>query len=125
MVSVVLQIFNRIIWISLSNLVSFEYHNTKTEAMISLMKKSIFAQVMNVIVTPLFLKFFNNKSLYGDGSVSSTMFTYQFIMFIMTSLFYVFNPVYYFKKLILSIKCLRNKIIRVKSKVIGEIDTFE
>ena len=89
------------------------------------MKKSIFAQVMNVIVTPIFLKFFNNKPLYGDGSLASTMFTYQFIMFVMTSLFYVFNPTYYWKKLVIAITCLRNKVIRMKSQVIGEIDTFE
>ena len=30
LVSVVLQLFNRIIWLSLSSLVSFEYQNTKT-----------------------------------------------------------------------------------------------
>ena len=89
------------------------------------MKKSIFAQVINVIVIPIFLKFVNDKPLYGDGSLSSTMLTYQFIMFIMTSLFYVLNPLYYCKQLILNIKCLRNKMIRMKTHAIGEIDTFE
>lgn len=93
--------------------------------MISLMKKSIFAQVMNVIVTPIFLKFFNTKPLYGDASLSSTMLVYQFIMFIMTSLFYVFNPLYYSKKFVLAVTCLRNKVIRMKARVIGEIDTFD
>ena len=88
------------------------------------MKKGIFAQVMNVIVTPIFLKFFNNKRLYGDGSLSSTMLAFQFIMFIMMSLFYVLNPIYYMKKLFLCIKCIRNKIIKYKAEVVGEIDTF-
>ena len=89
------------------------------------MKKSIFAQVMNVIVIPIFLKFFNNKPLYGDSSLSSTMFTYQFIMFFMTSFFYVLNPLYYWKRFVLCVKCLRNKIIRMKAEVVGEIDTID
>ena len=125
LVSFVLQLFNRIIWLSLSSLVSFEYQNTKTEAMISLMKKSIFAQVMNVIVIPIFLKFFNNKPLYGESSLASTMLTYQFIMFLMTTLFYVLNPLYYWKRFLLWVKCFRNKIIRMKAEVVGEIDTID
>lgn len=88
------------------------------------MKKSIFAQVMNVIVIPIFLKFFNNRPLYGDGSLSSTILVFQFIMFFMMTFFYVLNPLYFLKKIGLCIKYLRNKIIRSKAEVVGEIDTF-
>ena len=79
--SVIIQVFNRIIWISLSFLVTFEYQNTKTDAIISLMKKSIFAQVMNVVFAPMISKFLNSKPLYGENSVSSASIQYQFIMF--------------------------------------------
>lgn len=65
LISVIIQVFNRIIWFSLSFLVTLEYNNTKTDSIISLMKKSIFAQVINVIVAPMIGKFLNKKALYG------------------------------------------------------------
>ena len=64
--STMLQLFNRVIWLELSWLVTYEYNNTKTEAIISLMKKSMIAQAMNIIITPVISKFVNNKSLYGN-----------------------------------------------------------
>lgn len=123
-ISVVIQVFNRIIWYSLSFLVIFEYHNTKTDEIVSLMKKSIFAQVMNVIVAPMIGKFLNNKPIYGENSVSLSALFYQFVMFFMMVIFYVINPYYYLKLFIINIKCLRDKMIRKITQVVGEIDTI-
>ena len=88
------------------------------------MKKSIFAQVMNVIVAPMIGKFLNNKPIYGENSVSLSALFYQFVMFFMMVIFYVINPYYYLKLFIINIKCLRDKMIRKITQVVGEIDTI-
>lgn len=123
--SIIIQVFNRIIWISLSYLVTFEYQNTKTDAITSLMKKSIFAQVMNVVLAPMISKFLNDKPLYGENSVSSGSLQYQFIMFFMMFIFYVANPLYYVKLVVISCPALRNRMIRYLCQIVGEVDTME
>jgi hypothetical protein len=121
----VIQLFNRIIWNSLQFLVGYEYNNSKTEAIISLMKKSIIAQVINIIVSPLIFNFFvNNNNIYGFKGLSGVVLIFQFLMFFTMFLFYVLNPFYYVKKMLLSIQKSRNIIIRNLCQVIGEIDTI-
>lgn len=88
------------------------------------MKKSIFAQIINVVVAPMIGKFLNNKPLYGEVSISINAMSYQFVMFFMMVIFYVINPFYYMKLIIRNIKCLRNKMIKKYCQVIGEIDTM-
>lgn len=89
------------------------------------MKKSIFAQVINLIAAPLIGKFLNNKPIYGSNSVSLNALFYQFVMFFMMVIFYVINPLYYLKLIIINIKCLRNKMMRKLCEVVGEIDTID
>ena len=48
MIAVVLQLFNRALWLTLSSLVVYEYNNTKTDSIMSLMKKSVLAQSINL-----------------------------------------------------------------------------
>lgn len=110
--SAILQLFNRLIWLILSFLVTYEHNNTKTEAMISLMKKSILAQAINIIVTPMISKFVNGRALYGDMGVSGMALTYQFVMMIMMLFYYIFNPLQLGSMLMLKLKCVRNWIIR-------------
>lgn len=88
------------------------------------MKKSIFAQVLNVIVTPVVNMFVNNKPLFGDGSLSIMVLNYQFIMFFMMFVFYVLNPTYYLKKIIICIPQFRNLMVKRLCEVVGEIDTI-
>jgi hypothetical protein len=124
--AIMVQCFNRIIWISLSNLVMLEYNNTKTDSIISLMKLSITAQVINVIVSPLIFNFFiNDNKIYGFGGMSGNVVIYQFIMFIMMTFFYVLNPFYYFKKTVLFFRNSRNFVIRHLCEVVGEVDTVD
>lgn len=83
------------------------------------MKKSIFAQVINVIVAPMIGKFINDKPLYGSNSVSLNALFYQFVMFFMMVIFYVINPLYYMKLIIKNIKYFRNKMIKNYCQVVG------
>ena len=83
------------------------------------MKKSIFAQLINVILTPIINMYVNNKPLFGEGSLSAMVLNYQFIMFFMMVFFYLLNPSYYFKKVMKCIPWLRNLIIRHLCEIVG------
>ena len=112
LIVITLQLFNRLIWITLSYLVNFENNNTKTDAIISLMKKSIFAQALNIIVGPIITTFVNRGSLYGLKGLANIILYYQFIMFIMMLFYYVINPFYLTKWLIINVRFFRNKMIK-------------
>ena len=83
------------------------------------MKKSIFAQLINVILTPIINMYANNKPLFGEGSLSAMVLNYQFIMFFMMVFFYILNPSYYIKKLMKWAGCLRNMMIRNLCEIVG------
>lgn len=111
-ISIMLQLFNRVIWLELSVVVAYECNNTKTESIISLMKKAMIAQAINIICTPMISKFVNNKSLYGYEGLSAMALTYQLVMVLMMLFYYVLNPIYLTKSFCLRVPCLRNALIR-------------
>ena len=106
--SIILQLFNRVIWLEISWLVTYENNTTKTNAIISLMKKSMIAQVMNIIITPVISKFVNQKEIYGNYGLSGMALTYQFVMVLMMIFYYILNPLYLMKYFSLKIACIRN-----------------
>ena len=75
------------------------------------MKKSILAQAINIIVTPMISKFVNGRALYGDLGVSGMALTYQFVMMIMMLFYYILNPLHIGKAIMLKIRAIRNWII--------------
>ena len=85
----------------------------------SLMKKSIFAQALNIIVGPMITTFVNRKSFYGTNGLANIVLYYQFIMFIMMLFYYVINPFYLTKWLIINVRLFRNKMIRQLCEVVG------
>lgn len=119
LIAVVLQLFNRAIWITLSFLVVYEYNNTKTDSIMSLMKKSVLAQAANIILGPTIAKFINNRSLYGENGLTSISLNYQFVMFLLMLFYYIWNPISITKWLIIKIRCIRNKMINYLALVVG------
>lgn len=115
--TIVLQLLNRLIWFWLSIVVTYEQNNTKTDNIISSMKKSIIAQTINIIVNPILAIFVNQKGLYGVNGLSGMALTYQIIMLGMMFLYNIFNPFYLLKKMILSLGCLRNILIKSHCKL--------
>ena len=91
----------------------------------SLMKKSVLAQAINIIVGPTIAKFINNKALYGSDGLTSIALYYQFVMFFLMLIYYIFNPFYLFKLLIIKVPCFRKLMINKLSHVVGEIDTID
>lgn len=87
------------------------------------MKKSIIAQSLNIIVNPIISTFVNNKSLYGSAGLAGMALTYQIVMVFMMLIYYIFNPFYLGKKLLLKIRCFRNIIIKYLLRIVGKIDT--
>ena len=119
LIAIILQLVNRMIWITLSELVVYEYNNTKTDAIMSLMKKSVLAQAANIILGPTIAKFVNNKDLYGEGGLASIALYYQFVMFGLMWIYYIWNPIYLTKLLIIKVPCFRKKMINYLSHVVG------
>ena len=91
----------------------------------SLMKKSVLAQAANIILGPSITKFVNNKGLYGDGGLASISLYYQFVMFGLMWIYYIWNPVYWGKQLLIKITYTRNKMMNYLCNVVGEIDTID
>lgn len=89
------------------------------------MSKSLVAQIINVVIAPMANNFISSKPLYGENSISSISLYYQFIMFFMMFIFYVANPLYYLKLIVINIKYFRNIMIRKLCPVVGIIDTVE
>lgn len=90
----------------------------------SLMKKSVLAQAANIILGPTFAKFVNNKAVYGQGGLAELSLYYQVVMFALMFVYYLGNPFYWFKVLVIKIPCLRRIMINNLCNVVGEIDTI-
>ena len=80
---------------------------------------------MNIIVGPIIAKFVTGKALYGPNGLANMALTYQFVMFAMMILYYILNPFYLIKKLLIKIPTTRRAIIRYFSRVVGKVDTYE
>lgn len=78
------------------------------------MKKSIFAQALNIIVNPMISKFVNNRPLYGQNGVAEMALIYHLVMGGMMVFFYIFNPNFVFKTIILKLPFLRNLYIYLR-----------
>ena len=87
------------------------------------MTKSLIAQTINIIINPIIATFVNGKDLYGSSGLAGMALTYQIVMLGMMMIYFLFNPFYLGKRLILKIRCLRNMIIKYLTRVVGTIDT--
>lgn len=87
------------------------------------MTKSAFASSVNVIVLPIITNIVLKDNLYGPEGLIGIVFDFQFTVFFMMINLNVINFPYQLKRLALCIPCIRNRIIRSKAAVCGEIDT--
>ena len=87
------------------------------------MKKSIIAQSINIIVNPLIAKLVNEKDLYGSDGLAGMALTYQFVMLGMMIIYYILNPFYLGKRLLLFMPCTRKSIIRYFCRM-GKPETY-
>jgi hypothetical protein len=63
-----LQIINKIIWISMFNLLEMEYNHTLTNKIVSQMNKTLFSTTVNNILLPFVSKYVFRNLIYDpDG----------------------------------------------------------
>ena len=120
MIVISLQIFNRIIWLVLVATIDIEHHNTKSDAIVSVMQKASFAQAINVLLLPIILNLVMKDNFSGPDGLSGMVLDFQFTVFFMMMVWNLINPPYQLKRLILSIPYLRNRKIYSLSKIVGE-----
>ena len=123
LISISLQLFNRIIWNALVSLVDLEQNNTKTDNIISVMTKSSFAAAINVILLPILTNIVLKDNLYGPEGLIGIVLDFQFMVFFMMINFNVINFPYQIKRISRCIPFIRNHLIRSKARIIGEFDT--
>ena len=120
LISISLQLFNRIIWNTLVALVSLENNNTKTDMIVSVMTKSSFAAAINVILLPIITNILLKNNLYGPEGLIGIVLDYQFTSLFMMFNFQALNVPYQIQKITLCIPFIRNYIIRKKVATIGD-----
>lgn len=125
LISISLQLFNRLIWNALVKMIGFEENNTKTDNIISIMSKSTVTQSINVILLPIIANLIIKDNLYGTQGLIGLALDYQFTVLLMMLNLNMLNLPYQLTRISLCIPCIRNYIIRSKSKPVGEIDTRE
>ncbi len=76
------------------------------------MKKSMIAQAINIIITPILSLFFNNKSIDGSDGLAIVSVNYQIALILMMLFNNIFNPTFMIKQFLLNFKPSRNWIIQ-------------
>jgi hypothetical protein len=117
LVVISLQLFNRLIWITLVAIINIEQHNTKSDAIASVMDKASFAQVFNVIALPIIMNLGLKDNFKGPSGLSGLVLDFQITVFAMMAVWNLLNPLYQIKRLTLCIPYFRNKKISELSNI--------
>ena len=89
---VTLNLFNRLIWNVLLNVVFIEENYTKTDNLISVMNKSYLTQVINLIVVPMVIYLgFNNNHIDGADGLTGQIHDFQLTSVLFMTLFNLVN----------------------------------
>jgi hypothetical protein len=122
---IILNLFNRLIWNVLLNVVVFEKNNSKTANVISVMNKSYFTQAVNLIIVPMIINVAVKNNIDGADGLMGQIHDFQLTSFIFMVIFNLVNVPHRVVMLIQSIKCLRRMAIRYFCRVTGEFDNVE
>ena len=122
MISVFLQIINKVLWFSLFYLLDLEYNHTSTNKIISQMHKTSFLMWINIILLPIFVEYFLSNSYFGANGLSGIVFDYHISALTIGLIVKFIDPMNFVIRSCLSIKCIRNYLIKIKYKKIGNED---
>ena len=107
-----LQIVNKVLWIVLYLLLDFEYNDTLTGKIVSLMNKALLATCINILILPLIAYGTLNDYLYGSNGLVGFVFNYHLAAITAGMLLRLFTPVGVFRGIVTCIQPLRYKWIR-------------
>ena len=122
---VLLNLFNRMIWNILRNVMQIEQNKTKTEYVVSVMNKSYLAQSFNIIVQPIILFCVLQDKLDAVDGLSGSVHDYQITAFIFMFFFNLVNVPYRILRLLLAVSTIRRLIIRYLCRATGDFYSFE
>lgn len=121
---IAINLFNRLIWNILLNIVFIEENYTKTANIMSVMNKSYVSQSINIILIPIILSYFSENDLDGPTGLAGQVHDFQLTSFLFMTLFNLVNVPFRFTQFLKCFKCLRRPIIRYFCRISGEFDTY-
>lgn len=109
-------VINKLMWFGLFYLLNIEYNHTLTDKIISQMNKVLFLCSVNVIVLPILSNYIvmGRWFLYGNDGLAGLAFDYH-ITGIVQAVMMIFDPMMLIKKVLITIRFTRYKLIRVFS----------
>ena len=121
---VLINLFNRLIWIILLNVVLLEENYTKTINIMSVMNKSYASQLINIILIPIIINVFQDDNIDGPTGLAGQVHDFQLTSFLFMFLFNMVNIPHRITMLIQCIPCLRRKAIQYHCRITGEFDNY-
>lgn len=113
-VSIVMQIINAALWVSLSFLLELEYNHTCTNKIVSQMTKTSVAMWINIILLPIIVNYFINNRYYGSDGLAGIVFDYHISTITVGLTVKLLDPVSLLIYLGINIKCIRNYLIKAR-----------
>lgn len=110
--TIALQIVNKLLWVVLHLLLDLEYNNTLTNKIVSLMNKALFATCINILILPVIVYAELQNNLFGPNGLVGFVYNYHITVITAGLALKLFNPLETVIRLALSIRFLRNKILR-------------
>jgi hypothetical protein len=111
---VVLQIVNKLLWISLSILLELEHNHTNTIKIVSQMTKTSIALLVNIILLPILVNYIYNNKYFGGKGVAGIVFDYHITNLVIGLIFKLFDPLTFILKLGISLHFIRDYLIRAR-----------
>lgn len=112
-------LFNRFIWNVLLNIVFIEENYTKTINITSVMNKSYFSQMINLILIPIILNVVVNDQIHGATGLAGQTHDFQITAFLFMTLFNLIYVPFRFFQFVRLVKPLRRFFIRKLCRVTG------
>jgi len=115
-----LQVVNKVLWIVLQLILDIEYNYSLTLKIVSVMNKALFATCFNVLVLPMIV-FVTMRSIpFGQNGLVGFVFNYHITTLTAGLILRLISPVDQVKRIIISLKPLRNWFLRKIRKAYSE-----
>jgi hypothetical protein len=111
-ISLALQVVNKILWLALFYILDIEYNHTVTSKIISQMNKVLFSTCINIIALPIISNYVLRNNVYGSKGLAGMVFDYQISILGVGIIVKLVDPVNFIKRILLNIRKTRNLIIR-------------
>ena len=115
-----LQIVNRVLWTVLQFILDIEYNYSLTLKIVSVMNKALFATCFNVLVLPMIVFVTMRGIPFGQNGLVGFVFNYHITTLTAGLILRLISPVDQIKRIIISVKCVRNWFLKMMRKTYSE-----